>query len=115
MHALDAPMTADALCEALDVERRGGAEVAGIGCRAVGMLDAFLDLEDGLDVGEAWLARIAAFGCYPVDLAGGGVGSRLDAAVPLLDAAVCGELVLGCGAEVVRHIGFQCRLVALEG
>jgi hypothetical protein len=46
-------MTADALCKALDVEGCGGDEVTGIGCCAVGVLDALLDLDDGLDVGEA--------------------------------------------------------------
>ena len=41
--------------------------VAGIEAAAVGIFGAGVDLDDGLDVGEARLARIAALGRDPVD------------------------------------------------
>ena len=50
---------------------------------AIGIFGAREDPYEGLDVLEARLARIASLGCYPVDLAGGGVAARLDAVIVL--------------------------------
>ena len=69
---------------------------------AIGIFGTCVDLEDSLDVLEARLARIASLGCYPVDLAGGGVGARLDPAMSLLDSGFADEFVGGCGAEIIR-------------
>lgn len=77
----------------------------GVEAAAIGVFDAGVDFDDGLDGVEARLARIASFGCDPVDLAGGCVGAGLDAAM----------LLGGRGAEIVLDIGFERRLVALEG
>ena len=82
---------------------------------AIGIFGTSVDLEDGLDVLEARLARIASLGCYPVDLAGGGVGARLDPAMPLLDGGFADEFIGGGGAEIVPDIRFESRLVAFEG
>ena len=60
MHTLDAPMAACALGDPLDIERRGGDIVAGVEAAAIGVFDARVDLEDGLDVVEARLARITS-------------------------------------------------------
>ena len=53
-------------------------------------------------------------GRNPIDVAGGGVGAGLDAAVALLDCSFGDELAGRGGAEVVHDIGFEGRLVALE-
>ncbi len=82
---------------------------------AIGIFGAREDPYEGLDVLEARLARIASLGCYPVDLAGGGVGARLDAAMSLLDGGFADEFVGGGGAEIVPDIGFERGLVAFEG
>ena len=102
--------------DALDVERRGGDIVAGIGAAAIGVFDAGIDLDDGLDVVEARLARIASLRCNPIDLAGGSVGARLDPAMSLLDGGLfADEFGGGGGAEIVLDIGLEGRLVAFEG
>ena len=93
MHALDAPMVARTPGDAFDVEVRGGDIVAGVEAAAIGVFDACVDLDDGLDVLEARLARIASLGPDPVDLAGGGVGARLDPAMSLLDRGLADEFV----------------------
>ena len=87
----------------------------GCQCRPVGMLGSGADLDDGLDVGEARLARIAALGHDPIDGFGSGVGAGLDAAMALLDGGFGGELGGRSGGEIVLHIGFEGGLVALEG
>src|ERR1700750_3136567 len=115
MHALDAPMPARTPGDAFDVERRGRDIMVGIEAAAIGIFGTCVELEDSLDVLEARLTRIASLGCYPVDLAGGGVGARLDPAMSLLDGGFVDEFVRGCGAEIVLDIGFERGLVALEG
>src|ERR1700733_9248411 len=69
VHALDAPMAAHRCSHALDVGRCGRNEIAGIGATAVVMLGTGLHLDQGLDADEAGLARIAARGHDPVDVA----------------------------------------------
>ena len=115
MHALDAPMAARTSGDAFDVERRRRDMVMRFEAAAIGIFGTSVDLEDCLDVLEARLARIASLGCYPVDLAGGGVGARLDPAMPLLDGGFADEFIGGGGAEIVLDIGFERGLVALEG
>jgi hypothetical protein len=115
MHALDAPMPARTPGDAFDVERRGRDMVVRFEAAAIGIFGTCVDLEDSLDVLEARLARIASLGCYPVDLAGGGVGARLDPAMSLLDGGFADEFIGGRGAEIVLDIGFERGLVALEG
>src|SRR5882672_5904484 len=101
MHALDAPMAARAPGDAFDVERGGRDVVADVEATAIGVFNACMDLDDGLDVLEARLAWIASLGCNPVDLAGGGVGARLDPAMALLDDGLfADELVGRGGAEI---------------
>src|SRR6266851_9501104 len=107
-------MTTHAFGDALDVDWRGGDEKASIEGRAVGMLGPFLDFDDGLDAGEPRLARIAACRCYPIDILRGGVGPCLDAAMALLDRGFADQFFFGRGAKVVRHIGLERWLVALE-
>lgn len=102
--------------DARDVERRRGDVVTGVEATAIGVFDAGVDFDDGLDVLKARLARIAFLGFDPIDLAGGGVGAGLDAAMGLLDGGLLGdEFGGGGGTEIVRDIGFQRRLVAFEG
>ena len=86
----------------------------GLLAAAIGVFDAGVDLDDGLDVFEARLARIASLGCHPIDLAGGGVGAGLDPAMSLLDAGLFAhEFGGGGGAEIVRDLGFERRPVCL--
>jgi hypothetical protein len=56
------------------------------------------DLDQGVDGGEAGLARIAAVGCDPVDVAGSRIGSRLDAPCPFSTVV----LVTSSAAGAVR-------------
>src|SRR4029077_13528168 len=81
VHALHPPMAATSFGSAFDVERRGADVGAGVEGRAIGMFGPGVDLDDGLDVGEARLPGIAALGHDPVDRLRGGVGAGLDAAV----------------------------------
>jgi hypothetical protein len=97
MHAFNAPMTTGAPGHALDVERRGADEVTRVEGASVGMLGAGMDLDQGLDVGETGLARVAPIGHDPVDLARGQY-ARLDAAMAFLD----GGLVTSSLAGAVR-------------
>ena len=95
VHAFDAPMAPDAAGKTVDVERCGTDEVACVEGAAIGVLDAGTDLDECLDVGEAWLAWIAAFGDDPVDLLRGGVEAGLDTAMPLLDGGLVTSLSAG--------------------
>src|SRR5208282_5848156 len=111
MHALDAPMATRSPGDALDVERRRRDIVTRVEATAIGVFDACVDLDDGLDVLEAWLARIASLGFDPIDLAGRGVAACLDPAMCLLDGGLfCDEFVGGGGTEIVLDIGFEGRL-----
>src|SRR5271165_1687735 len=101
--------------DALDVEGSGRDIVVRIEAAAIGVFGPCVEQEESLDGLEARLARIASLGCYPVDFAGGGVGARLDPAMPLLDGGFGDEFGGGSGAEIVLDIGFECRLVAFEG
>jgi hypothetical protein len=83
MHALHAPMAANSPGNPFDVERCGGDIGAGVEGGAVGMLGSGVDLDDGLDGGEARLPGVAALGHDPIDRLRGGVGAGLDAAMPL--------------------------------
>src|SRR5579885_3625619 len=114
MHALDAPMAAHGLGEAFDVEGRGGNEVARVEGRFVGVFDALLHPDDGLDMGEARLAGIALVGEDPVDIGGSRISSRLDAAMAFLHRGFDDQLGFGGGPEIVGDIGFEGRLVALS-
>ena len=58
VHALDAPMAAHAIRQPVDVERRGGDEVAGVGGAFVFVLRAVDGPQQGLDMLEARLVRI---------------------------------------------------------
>jgi hypothetical protein len=73
------------------------------------------DLEHGLNGGEAGLAGIAAIGGDPIDLIGGGIDARLDAAMSFLDGGLGDQLDGRRGAKVVLDIGLQGGLVALQG
>jgi len=86
-------MAARAPGDTFDIERRGRDVVVGIEAAAIGVFGACVDLEDGLDVLEARLARVASLRRYPVDFAGGGVGARLDPAMSLLDRGLADEFV----------------------
>ena len=55
----------------------------------------------GLDVGEAGLAWITALGYDPIDLVGGGIEPRLDAAVPVLDDRFADEFGGRGSAEII--------------
>jgi len=50
-----------AVGDTTDIERRGTYEVACVEGGAIGVLGAGIDLDERLDVGEAWLAWITAF------------------------------------------------------
>ena len=115
VHGFDTPVATGGCGDALDVEGRGGDIEACVEAAAVGIFYARVNLDQGVDGGEAGLARIAAVGCDPVDVAGSRIGSRLDAAMSLLDGSFGDEFVGGSGAEIVLDIGFEGRLVALEG
>src|SRR3974377_252032 len=99
--------------DALDVERCRGDVEAGVKATAIGMLGARGDPDQGLDVAEAGLPWIAALGRDPIDLVGGAIGARLDAAMPLLDGRFGDQFGGRSGAEIILHIGFQRRLVTL--
>src|ERR1700694_3527752 len=115
MHGFDAPMAPRGGGDALDVEGRGGDVEACVEAATVGIFYTRVNLDQGVDGGEAWLARVAAVGCDPVDVAGSRIGPRLDAAVSLLDGGFGDEFVGGSGVIIVLDIGFEGRLVALEG
>jgi hypothetical protein len=70
-------VAAHASGEAFDVVRRGGDEVARFEAAPVGVFDAGMNLDDGLDAGEARLSGIASVRRDPID----GAGSRIDARV----------------------------------
>jgi hypothetical protein len=55
MHALDAPMTACGLVHAVDIGWGRRYEVAGFAGGTIGMLARAIDLDEGLDAGEAAL------------------------------------------------------------
>src|SRR5450631_4288225 len=115
MHAFDAPMTARRLGDAVDIDWGRTDEVAGFRGGAIGMLDMAVDLDEGLDAGEAGLAWIAARRSDPVDLAGGHIGACLDAAVALFDGGLGDEFGVGGVAKIVGDLGFEIGLIALEG
>ena len=69
VHGFDAPMATGSGGDALDVEGRRGDVEACVEAAAVGIFHARADLDQGVDGGEAGLARIAAVGCDPVDVA----------------------------------------------
>ena len=98
--------------QAVDVERRGTDEVACVEGAAVSVLGVGMDFDEGLDVGEARLAWIAAFGDDPVDLLGGSLGARLNTAMALLDSGFGDELIGGSRPEVAFDIGLEAWLVA---
>jgi hypothetical protein len=115
VRAFDAPMAACPAGDTLDVERHGGDIEAGVKAAAIGIFGAQVELEQGLDGGEAGLAWIAAIGCDPIELVGGGIDPRLDAAVLLFDGRFADEFGSRSGAEIILDIGFQRCSVALEG
>jgi hypothetical protein len=98
MHALDAPVAARAPGNTLDVERRRTDIVVGIEGAPIGVFGAGKDLDDGLDVGETRLARVASAAENPIDDAGSRIGARLDAAMSFLD----GGFGDGFGGGAVR-------------
>ena len=75
MHALDAPVAARAPGNTLDVERRRTDIVVGIEGAPIGVFGAGKDLDDGLDVGETRLARVASAAENPIDDAGSRIGA----------------------------------------
>ena len=79
MHALDAPMAARASAEALDVQRCGRDIMSGVEAAPVVVFGAGMDLDDGFDVGETRLTRVASVAENPIDDAGSRIGTRLDA------------------------------------
>ena len=115
VHAFDAPMAACGPGDTLDIERRRGDIKARVGAAAVGVFGARIDLDHGLDVGEARFAWIFAIGCDPIDLVGGDIEPRLDTAMPLLDGRFTDEFGGGGGAEIILDIGFQRWLVGFKG
>ena len=52
MHALDAPMTARAFGDALDVEGRGADVVMGVEAASIVVFGAGIEFDDGLDIGK---------------------------------------------------------------
>jgi hypothetical protein len=116
MHALHGPMTTGCVGEPVDIERSRRDVETGVGSSGlVGVFGEQIDLDDRLDVGEARLAWIAPLGYAPVDLGRSCVGPRFDAAVPLLDNGLADDFFRQSGTEVVSDLGFEGRLVALEG
>ena len=113
-HAFDAPVAANARCEALDVERSRGDAGAGFESGAVGIFGAILRHKERADGVEARLAGIAPIGADPIDLGGGDVGPGFDAAVPLLNGGLDHHFVAWRGAEILGDIGFERGLIALE-
>jgi hypothetical protein len=101
VHAFDAPMATDGFDDAFDVEGSGRDIGPCIEGRTIGMLGSGIDLDDGLDGGEARLFGIAAFGRDPVDDVGGGVGAGFDAAMRLLYGGLGDELGGRRGLEIV--------------
>src|SRR5580704_17923108 len=98
-----------------DADERRRYEVAGVEGAAVVEFGTGMDLDEGLDGGEPWLARIAPVGYDPIDIAGGHIGAGLDAAMALLDGGFHLEFDGRRGVEVVFGIGFERRLVTPEG
>ena len=95
VHAFDAPVAPYAVGKTVDVEQCGTDEVARGEGAAIGVLGAGIDLDECLNVGEAWLAWIAAFGHDPVDLLRGGVDARLDTTMTLLTVVLVTSLSAG--------------------
>src|SRR5271170_1806529 len=114
MHALDAPMAARAGGQTFDVERRAGNVIAGLETTAIGVFDAIKHLQDRLDVGKTWLARIASIGADPVHDARGRVIPCLDAAVAFLERCLCDEFGGWRVLEITFDIGFERGLIALQ-
>src|SRR5450631_1035847 len=114
MHAFDTPMATGGVCDPLDIERGQADEIAGVEGAAIGMLGAAVDLDQGLDVGEARLAWIAAGRSDPIDFTGERIGSGLDAAVALLYGGLGDQFVFRGTAEIVGDLGFEIGLIALR-
>jgi len=115
MHAFDAPVATGGVGDPVDVERGRTDEVAGVEGGAVSMLGKAVDLDEGLDAGEARLARVAALGADPIHFAGCRIGAGLDPAVALLDSDLGDDLTFGSATKVIGDLGFQVGLIALEG
>ena len=115
VHAFDAPVSADGGGDAVDVERSGGDIGSGFaGCFA-SLFGGGVDLDQGGDAGEAGLAWIAAVRGDPIDFGGGDIAAGLYAPMALFDGGDRDDLSGRGGFEVVDHIGFEGRLIALEG
>ena len=74
-----------------------------------------MNLEQGLDAGEAGRPWIAALRDNPIDFGRGSIDARLDATVPLFNGRFANELGSRSGAEIVLDVGFQRRLIAFQG
>jgi hypothetical protein len=102
VHAFDAPVSADGGDDAVDVERGGGDIGSGFaGCFA-SLFGGGVDLHQGGDAGEAWLAWIAAVRGDPIDFGGGDIAAGLYAPMALFDGGDGDGLSGRGGFEVVR-------------
>src|ERR1700678_2183959 len=108
-------MAAGTSGDALDIEGRRRDIVAGVEATSIGVFGTGMDLDHGLDIGKPRLPRIASVAGDPIDDAGSRIGACLDAAMCLLDRGLADGLGCGSGSEIVRNIGFERRLIALEG
>ena len=116
VHALDAPMSAHASGEALDIEHSGADEIACLRTAAsVGIFEAGVNLEDGLDVAKARLPRIAALRGDPGDIVGSCIGAGLNAPMSLFERGSGDQLDGRRIAEIGSDVGLQGRVIALEG
>ena len=76
-----------------------------------GPVDGF---DKRVDVFEARLARMGFAGADPANVAGSGVEARFDAAMSFFDGGFRGQLVHGCGVEVVFNLRLQRWLIAFQ-
>jgi len=108
-------MATGGLGDPVDVEWGRTDVVARVEGGVFSMLGSAVDPDEGLDAGEARLARVAALGGDPVHVTRVRIGAGLDTAVALFDSGFGNDLAFGIAAKVVGDLRFQVGLIALEG
>jgi hypothetical protein len=115
VHALDAPVTADGGGDFVDVAGHGGDVGSDLVSDLASVFGCGVDLGQGGYAREAGLAWIAAVRSDPRDVVGGDIAPGLYASMALFEGRGGDDLGGGRRLKVFKGIGFQGRLIALEG